>query len=123
MYLLWLIEKELNDVVSAFGVVEEDKKGPMNEPCPLLEGLKWGGDRLNGTKVGRQTGKKGRQKENRAPEREDKIKVKCNNWFVIFIVKLPCSTVSTKERQFKHLASYMASNHTESAILHSNLSS
>lgn len=55
-YLLWLIQKELNDVVSALGVVEEDKQGPMNEPCPLLEGLKRGGDGLDGTKFGRQTG-------------------------------------------------------------------
>lgn len=62
-------------------------------------------------------------KDKRAPERENKIKVKFNIWFVIFIVKLLCSTVSTKERQFKHLASYMAINHTESAISHSNLGS
>lgn len=46
-YLLWLIQKELNDIVSALGVVEEDKERPMNEPCPLLERLERGGDRLD----------------------------------------------------------------------------
>lgn len=30
----------------------------MNEPCPLLEGLKRGGDRLDGTKFGRRTREK-----------------------------------------------------------------
>lgn len=43
---LWLIQKELNDIVTAFGVVEKDKERPVDEPCPLLEGLQWGGDRL-----------------------------------------------------------------------------
>lgn len=37
------------------------------------------------------------RREKRAPERENKIKVKFNIWFVIFIVKLRCSTESTKE--------------------------
>lgn len=117
-YLLWLIQKELNDVVSALGVVEEDKQGPMNEPCPLLEGLKRGGDGLDGTKFGRQTWEK-----KRAPERENKIKVKFNIWFVIFIVKLRRYHGKHKERQFKQCASYVVINHTESAILHSNPSS
>lgn len=43
---LWLIQKELNDIVTALGVVEKDKERPVDEPCPLLEGLQWGGDRL-----------------------------------------------------------------------------
>lgn len=53
LYLLWLIQKELNDIVSALGVVEEDKEGPVNEPCPLLEGLERGGDSLERTKIGK----------------------------------------------------------------------
>lgn len=70
-YLLWLIQKELNDVVSAFGVVEEDKKGPMNEPCPLLEGLKRGGDRLDGATFGRRTREKnGGEREKRPREKK-----------------------------------------------------
>lgn len=51
VYLLWLIEKQLNDIVSALGVVEEDKEGPVNEPCPLLERLERGCNRLERTKT------------------------------------------------------------------------
>lgn len=36
---LRLVEEELDDVVSAFRMVEEDKEGPVNEPGPLLQGL------------------------------------------------------------------------------------
>lgn len=43
---LGLIEEELDDVVSAFGVVEEDKEGPVDEPGPLLERLERGAHRL-----------------------------------------------------------------------------
>lgn len=34
-----MVEEELDDVVSAFRMVEEDKEGPVNEPGPLLQGL------------------------------------------------------------------------------------
>lgn len=68
-YLLWLIQKELNDVVPALGVVEEDKQGPMNEPCPLLEGLKRGGDRLDGTTFGRRTREKNGGEGEKEPQR------------------------------------------------------
>ena len=34
---LRLIEEELDDVVPAFGMVEEHKEGPVDEPGPLLE--------------------------------------------------------------------------------------
>lgn len=104
-YLLWLIEKELDDVVSALGVVEEDKKGPVNEPCPLLEGLKRGGDRLDGRKFGRHTRAKNGTEGEKGPRAGKQNKVQFNMWFVIFIVKLRCCTVSTKERQSMHLAS------------------
>lgn len=50
-YLLWLIQKKLDDVVSAFGVVEEDEEGPVNEPSPLLERLERGTDGLERTKT------------------------------------------------------------------------
>lgn len=123
--LLWLIQKELNDVVTALGVVEEDKQGPMDEPRPLLEGLQRGGDRLDGTGTfGRRTKGGGVEwpgKESQR-ERENKVKVKFNIWFVMFIVELRRSTVRTK-RQFQRCASYVATNHAESAILHSNPSS
>lgn len=50
-YLLWLIQKKLDDVVSAFGVVEEDEEGPVNEPSPLLERLERGTDGLERIKT------------------------------------------------------------------------
>lgn len=59
----------------------------------------------------------------RARERENKIKVKFNIWFVIFIVKRRRLHGKHKERQFKQYASYVVINHTESAILRSNPSS
>lgn len=31
------VEEELNDVVLALGVVEEDKETPVDQPAPLLE--------------------------------------------------------------------------------------
>lgn len=40
MYSLGLIQEELDDVVSAFGMVKEDKQRPVNEPRPLLQWLK-----------------------------------------------------------------------------------
>jgi len=59
MYLLRLVQKELNDIVSALGVVEEDKEGPVNEPCSLLQSLQRGGDRLDrGTHTGEKKGRK-----------------------------------------------------------------
>lgn len=44
---LWLIEEELDDVVSAFRMVEEHKEGPVDEPGPLLEGLERRAHRLD----------------------------------------------------------------------------
>lgn len=43
---LGLIEEELDNVVSAFGMVEEHKEGPVDEPGPLLERLERGAHRL-----------------------------------------------------------------------------
>lgn len=45
---LRLIEKELNDVVSAFRMVKEHKEGPVYEPGPLLQGLERRTYRLKG---------------------------------------------------------------------------
>lgn len=95
-YLLWLIQKELDDIVSALGVVEEDKKGPVNEPCPLLERLKRGGDGLDGTKIGIKTRREEWWKRIKEPQRRKTKKVKFNIWFAIVIEKLSCSLVSTK---------------------------
>lgn len=47
LYSLGLIEEQLDDVVSAFGVVKEDKQRPVYEPRPLLKRLKRGTHRLN----------------------------------------------------------------------------
>ncbi len=44
---LWLIEEQIDDVVSAFGVVKEDKQRPVYEPHPLLQRLKRRTHRLN----------------------------------------------------------------------------
>lgn len=49
---LRLIKKEFNDVVSAFGMVEEHKEGPVYEPGPLLQGLERGAHRLKGKSMG-----------------------------------------------------------------------
>lgn len=62
-YLLWLIQKQLNDIVSALGVVEEDKERPVNEPCPLLERLERGGDRLDRTKIEIQADRREKREE------------------------------------------------------------
>lgn len=70
MYLLWLIQKELNDIVSALGVVEEDKERPVNEPCSLLERLERGADRLDGTKTEIQAGR--REERSQKKPRRDK---------------------------------------------------
>lgn len=48
---LRLIEEELDDVVPAFGVVEEHKEGPVDEPGPLLEWLKRRAHRLRGKRT------------------------------------------------------------------------
>lgn len=40
-YILWSVKEHINDHVSAFDVVEEYKKTPMNEPSALLEYLQW----------------------------------------------------------------------------------
>lgn len=45
---LRLVEEELDYVVPAFGMVEEHKEGPVNEPGPLLEWLEWRAHRLKG---------------------------------------------------------------------------
>jgi len=37
--LLWPVQEHLNDEVAPFGVVEEDKKTPVNEPGALLQHL------------------------------------------------------------------------------------
>jgi len=47
LYSLGLIEEQLDDVVSAFGVVKEHKQRPVYEPRPLLQRLKRGTHRLN----------------------------------------------------------------------------
>lgn len=39
---LWLVEEEVDDVVAAFGVVEENEQRPVDEPGPLLERLQRG---------------------------------------------------------------------------------
>lgn len=48
--LLGLIEKEINDVISAFRMVEENEERPVNEPCSLLKRLEWRTDRLKNIK-------------------------------------------------------------------------
>lgn len=48
---LRLIEKELNDVVSAFRMVEEHKKGPVYKPGSLLQGLERRAHRLKGKSI------------------------------------------------------------------------
>lgn len=68
-----MIQKELNDVVSALGVVEEDKERPVNEPCPLLERLERGGDRLNRTKIEIQVGGKNGKKHRGDRQRRSKF--------------------------------------------------
>lgn len=45
---LRLVEEELDNVVPAFGMVEEHKEGPVNEPGPLLEWLERRAHRLKG---------------------------------------------------------------------------
>lgn len=39
-------------------MVEEDKERPVNQPCPLLERLERGADRLDRTETKRKIGKK-----------------------------------------------------------------
>ena len=34
-----LVEEEVNDEISALGMVEEDEEAPVDEPGPLLQGL------------------------------------------------------------------------------------
>lgn len=45
---LGLVEKDLNNVVSAFRMVKEYKEGPVYEPGPLLQGLERRAHRLKG---------------------------------------------------------------------------
>ena len=74
MDLLWLIQKQLNDIVSAFGVVEEDKERPVNEPCPLLERLERGSNRLDKKKTKIQkVGREGRYGKSRQEKKNVKF--------------------------------------------------
>lgn len=43
---LGLVKEQVDDVVPAFRVVEEDEQRPVDEPGPLLEGLQGGAHRL-----------------------------------------------------------------------------
>ena len=38
---LWLVQEEINNIIMPFGVVEENKQRPVNEPCSLLKRLEW----------------------------------------------------------------------------------
>ena len=38
---LWLVQEEINNIIMPFGVVEENKQRPVNEPRSLLKRLEW----------------------------------------------------------------------------------
>lgn len=37
MFLLLLIEEDLDDFVLSLGMIEVDEQTPVNEPCPVLQ--------------------------------------------------------------------------------------